>query len=163
MGYAMADNGSAGRVGISEAAKRLGMTPAAVRKRVHRGTLPAEKGEDGNWYVQIDAVPADDPTPAAAGPDRRSPQDIPLGMTAYDDLVATLKSEVSFLRSELEQRNHELESRSEELRRKDYLIAQFAQRLPELPAPAVPVNDGPSDHEANGAPPRPWWKFWVAE
>jgi len=44
---------------ISEAAKRLGMTVEATRMRVRRGSIPAHKGEDGRWYVDIDDVQGD--------------------------------------------------------------------------------------------------------
>lgn len=40
--------------GIAEAARLLGLTPGAVRKRVQRGTLPSFKSETGEWYVVVD-------------------------------------------------------------------------------------------------------------
>jgi len=47
------DNGTL-RVTIREAASRLGVTEAAVRKRIQRGSLGKERGEDGREYVYLD-------------------------------------------------------------------------------------------------------------
>ena len=44
------------RLALKEAAERLGTTVNAVRKRVQRGSLKAEKGEDGRVYVWLDAA-----------------------------------------------------------------------------------------------------------
>jgi excisionase family DNA binding protein len=42
------------RLSVSEAAKRLGISQEAVRKRMQRGTLPHTKGLDGRVYVYLD-------------------------------------------------------------------------------------------------------------
>ena len=49
----MRDNGAL-RVTIREAAARLGVSEAAIRKRVQRGSLDKEMGEDGRVYVYLD-------------------------------------------------------------------------------------------------------------
>ncbi len=119
--------------GISVAAAQLHITPTAVRKRIKRGTLPACKGEDGLWYVdlKVDSLPG-------------SPAGSPVNPSPYP---AVLVEELSFLR-------RELEVRTEELRRKDHIIAALTEtinrRLPELsPPPAAPP-----------PPQRAWWRFW---
>ena len=43
------------RVTMREAADLLGVSKEAIRKRVVRGTLPSEVGEDGRRYVYIEA------------------------------------------------------------------------------------------------------------
>ena len=43
------------RVTMREAADLLGVSKGAIRKRVVRGTLPSEVGEDGRRYVYIEA------------------------------------------------------------------------------------------------------------
>jgi hypothetical protein len=40
-----------------EAAEALGVSVEAIRKRVKRGTLRSEKGEDGRRYVYLDDAP----------------------------------------------------------------------------------------------------------
>jgi hypothetical protein len=41
--------------GVPEAAAALGLTPDGVRARIRRGTLPAHKGNDGQWRVALSA------------------------------------------------------------------------------------------------------------
>jgi hypothetical protein len=38
---------------VSEAAAALGLTPNGIRARIRRGTLPARKGNDGQWRVTL--------------------------------------------------------------------------------------------------------------
>src|SRR5215211_822773 len=45
------------RVTQREAAERLGVSVEAIRKRVKRGTLRSDKGEDGRRYVYLDDAP----------------------------------------------------------------------------------------------------------
>lgn len=52
-------------VGASEAARRLGLTPQAVRDRIRLGTLPGHKNERGQWRVPEAALPAAANEPAA--------------------------------------------------------------------------------------------------
>ena len=41
------------RLTVAEAADRLGITKEAVRKRIHRGTLHADKDADGTVRVHV--------------------------------------------------------------------------------------------------------------
>ncbi len=145
----MGQNGVVTGLPIGEAAEVLGISPTAVRKRVKRGTLPAHKGVDGCWYVDIQ------PTRPPGSP------------IDQDNLVARLTDEVAFLRAELERRSDELrmeregrgveqERRAEELRRKDVLqaelthrIANLSERLPELPSTTTPSSEQTT---------RSWWQ-----
>jgi excisionase family DNA binding protein len=43
------------RMTMREAADLLGVSKEAIRKRVVRGTLPSEVGEDGRRHVYIEA------------------------------------------------------------------------------------------------------------
>jgi excisionase family DNA binding protein len=42
------------RATVQEAARILGISEGTIRKRVKRGTLPHDKGEDGRVYVYLD-------------------------------------------------------------------------------------------------------------
>ena len=42
--------------GVAEAAVALGLTADGVRARIRRGTLPARKGNDGQWRVALPAA-----------------------------------------------------------------------------------------------------------
>lgn len=135
---------------IKEAAARLGITDVAVRKRLVRGKLPGHKDETGQWFVHLpDHLPEAEKKPAADTPRVSAPGSV--------QVIARLEDEVRYLRDEL---RLEREARGEELRRKDFILAQFAERLPELPAPP------PSPDEQQRAPSqwaRSWWRFWEWE
>jgi hypothetical protein len=155
------------RFTIAQAATLLGTSRDAIRQRIRRGTLRSEKA-DGKWYVYLAEEPAAE-RPSRTDGLHIEPSDHPPTVQSthpnedlYRQLVDQLRGEVSFLR--------------EELRRKDQLLAGFAQRLPALdapqhtaPSPSEP--DAPAEHQvsqpehppAPAATPerRPWWKFWA--
>lgn len=97
------------RYTVSEAARMLGTTEAAVRARINRGKLVSEK-IDNTVYVRLDP----DTTPVHPG-----------DQTA---LVEALRDQVTTLKQQL---NTEQEA-SAELRR---IIAGLVQRVPELERP----------------------------
>jgi hypothetical protein len=70
------------RLTIQEAARRLGVSEGAVRKRVTRGTLQYDKAEDGRVYVYLDAG-------VDGGVDPNS-----------SALISQLRDEVAYLRDE---------------------------------------------------------------
>ncbi len=140
------------RMAVQEAAAALGITVEAVRGRIHRGKYGREKTEDGRVFVVLTPdqlmngrersaspeanVPDDSTEPDADRSDNQSPhvrtQSVENGL-----LVEELRDHLAFLRAELEARNEEIrrreEAHREEARRKDTIIAQLAQRIPELP------------------------------
>ena len=151
------------RVPVEEAAKILGITANAVRKRVERGTLRSARDGDAR-YVLLDT---DMPRPAADMPNGR-PTDQAL-------MVARLENEVGFLRELVRSRDEELrrerEAREEAERRHDTIIMRMAQRIPELEAPrdgretATAEPDRENPHPATsgaqeGAGRRSWWRTW---
>ncbi len=137
------------RLSVEDAAKLLGLSVDAVRKRIERGTLRSEK-VDKSRYVFLDQ----DDLATDRDPD----------MTRHDSdmtaaLVAELKDRIRFLESELV-------DRKEEARRKDHLLAAALERIPELEAPsearespetasapAEGVVEVPEEGEG-----RPWWR-----
>jgi len=103
----------------------MGLSAEAVRMRIKRGTLASEK-IDSTVYVYLES----DPT----RPNTERTEDQTTEQTPdQTELVDALRSEVAFLREELKSRE---EVRAEENRRKDTIIAQLAQRIPELESPA---------------------------
>ncbi len=138
------------RYTVSEAARVLGTTEAAIRARINRGKLPSEK-IDNTVYVRLDADSTlINPTDQAA-------------------LVEALRDQIDTLKHQL---NTEQEA-SAELRR---IIAGLIQRVPEL----EPVKESPSEPQESAenaresdAPPRadapreedtdlPWWRRWFS-
>jgi hypothetical protein len=121
---------------VPEAAERLGITPDAVRARLHRGTLAGVK-EAGAWRVFL---PSTEPSPSAVPAAPTGTEQATTGIQqdtdrhATDALVARLESEIDFLRSELA-------ARTEENRRKDHLLAAALERLPALAESASASQD----------------------
>ena len=103
------------RLTVREAADQLGISEAAVRNRIKRGTLQAER-ESGRVYVLLaGAVHRDEPT------------DTPADESA---LVAVLREQLAA----------EREANRENRR----IIAGLIERIPELEAPPEP-QDTPSE------------------
>ena len=100
---------------IAEAAEVLSITRDAVRKRIHRGTLEAEK-VDGEWLVTLPDSGQD-----AGGTVKDNGQDA--GKTERDTLVA-------YLQAENERLWRELNTRTEEIHRRDVIIQNFQRQLP---------------------------------
>jgi hypothetical protein len=132
---------------VSEAARVLGITEAAVRARINRGKLESEK-VDNTVYVRLDS----DATLVNAG-----------DQTA---LVEALRDQVSMLKQQL---NTE-QAASGELRR---IIAALTSRIPELEAPRQEPPEAPTEgteqpvrvqsqaavgRQAQEDAERPWWR-----
>ena len=151
------------RMTVQETAAALGITVEAVRGRMHRGKYGREKAEDGRVYVVLtpdqlmngrerSAPPeANVPDDSTDSVDDRSANQSPHVRNHSDEngpLVEELRDHLAFLRAELEARNEEVRRREEEhreeARRKDTIIAQLAQRIPELPStPSLERRDVP--------------------
>ena len=161
-------NGQAGNedagLPLAEAARRLGVTENALRKRAQRGSVPAAKGADGLWYVFIDIPDGQAISHATEGGHDQADGQATGQATARPDrtveLIASLRAEVDFLRGEIT-------ARSEELRRKDHIIAGFIERLPELPAGEdapvrAPNAPGTTERTEPGREASPaWWRRWL--
>jgi hypothetical protein len=160
------------RVPVEEAAKVLGITANAVRKRVERGTLRSERDGDARYVILDAAMP-------------RPADDMPFGMsngmpTDQALIVARLENEVGFLRELVRSRDEELrrerEAREEAERRHDTIVMRMAERIPELEAPPSPATRDapqPPTEDAGGSEPHPakdgaqeaperrsWWRRW---
>jgi hypothetical protein len=102
------------RVSVAEAAERLGVSQDAVYKRIKRGTIPWDKGDDDKTYVYVDDV--DVSTDRA-----RQSTDQAASASNYvskDELLAEVRARVRFL--------------EEELQRKDAILLSLTHRIPEL-------------------------------
>lgn len=142
------------RMDLKEAAQVLGITSDSVRKRVKRGTLPSEMGEDGRLQVWLDTgldVGSDNALPGVS-PDRSDAL-----VEAKDETIRVLEAQ---LQAEREA--------SAELRR---IVAGLVQRIPELEPAREPAPESPEspqtaseDGSATQAPPqeekRSWWQRW---
>jgi hypothetical protein len=137
------------RVTVQEAARHLGITESAVRKRVQRGLLEHDKEPDGRLYVYLDTQDIE----------RDTVRD-----SSYDMIVRRLENENEFLRRELE--------------RKDTILLNMTEAMKALSPPSqeTPPDERGSpqtvDEESERAEPnsatggaqesvqRPWWRRW---
>ncbi len=150
-----ADTGADERLTLRQAAARLGVSESAIRKRVERGTLRSDKGQDGKRYVYLDLAELGADAVADSGADTSATRE-------RDALISELRSHNATLREQLE-------SEREANRENRRIIAGLVQRVPELEAPRNghetdtaepdgeehrPATDGAQE----AAQPRPWWR-----
>jgi hypothetical protein len=144
----MQDAGRDERLTVAAAAEQLGISKEAVRKRISRGTLRADKDADSTVRVY---VPKSD---TSSG------------------------TEVEILRELVEELRRERDDWKEQARIADRLLATALERIPELPPPAegsrspdkresptaAPVETESSQPRSaggdpqEGAEPRSWWR-----
>ncbi len=150
-------------VTVAEAAEILGVSVEAVRGRIKRGTLEAERRDEG-VFVYLDA---DQPT---TGRDQSTNQSTDQG--AYQtvsaaEFIEEMRDRIHDLREQLAS-----ERRANEENRR--IIAALTQRIPEIEAPSQEPRESPemADDEQQGrgpipdagdpqsGPERRWWEFW---
>ena len=119
----------------AQAASRLGITEAGIRKRVQRGHIPYERGETGRLWVWVSAAETGHAT--ARDRDRES----------RDQLVKELRNRLRYLERQVEE---ERESR----RRADTVIAQLSAANAEQ-ARTIRAIEAPSREEEPAAPAEP--------
>jgi hypothetical protein len=166
--YAGQDNGTL-RVTIREAASRLGVTEAAIRKRIQRGSLNKEMGEDGRVYVYLDM--SQDMSNLESQVD-------------HEPLVDELRDRVRFLERELDRRSIEAERYQQIVAGLATANVNLTDRLKELEAPTrEPAASQAHEEAAEGPSPggegevvpapaerepqsrsegvrKPWYKRW---
>jgi hypothetical protein len=149
------------RLSFTEAAERLGITVAAVRMRVHRGTLESEH-VGGERFVLVPAALFD----VAEQRDERETHASERVRTTKDrdDVIAAKDSEIAYLRQSLE-------AEREARRRADTIIIELSRQVIALPAPhdaAVAANEGLQRTEPpamTNETSASWWarlRRWVA-
>jgi DNA-binding transcriptional MerR regulator len=115
---------------LIEAGQVLGISPDAVRMRIKRGSMQAEKDEDGRWLVWVDVEQAAAEREAEREPDAAGERE-----GERDELSAeALRARVG----ELERRLEELREERDFLRRQveNLTFAQAMQTQKALPNPA---------------------------
>ncbi len=128
---------SGNRVAVYEAAKVLGVTVDAIRKRIQRETIAHERDDDGRVWVLLDA--------SSTIPDNVQDN----YRATSDELVDELREQIRYLREIL---SEERDAR----RRADAIIAQLTQANAANAALAtlVPEMEAPPPREP-APPPRP--------
>ena len=139
-----------------EAADILGISTGAVRNRITRGTLEAER-ESGTVYVLLSAEHMADTQRAHGG----YPGEYNALTSSLEARIESLERQQGLLERQLEQANE----RDRENRR---LLAAALERIPpqlEAPSEEAPsetressVPNAEGDNTAPEEPPRPWWR-----
>jgi uncharacterized coiled-coil protein SlyX len=138
------------RLTVAQAAEALGISQDAVRKRIARGTIPNDRDASGRVYVYLSPSETIHKTDQDDGQDDAT-------KTVQDTYIRSLEDQIAFLRRELE--------------RKDTILLNLTERIPELEAPQEASESAETVEEApEGAAPRPatgvaqesvqrpWWR-----
>ena len=135
------------RVTVQEAARQLGITESAVRKRVQRGLLGHDKEADGRLYVYLDTQ------------DKNRDQ---IRDSSYDMLVRRLENENEFLRRELERKDTILLNMTEAMKALNPPAQEAPPEARESPEtveePPDRAEPRPATGEAQEGVRRPWWR-----
>jgi excisionase family DNA binding protein len=141
----VSEDQSVERLSVMEAAERLGVTRDAIHKRIRRGSIEHEQGDDGRFYVYVDT--------STTGAEKSTD-------TSVDDRT-------DILIAEMRDRIRALEEANRENRR---IIAALTQRIPAIEAPQdAPESpqtrsdrSTPTDADEGAQEPdtRPWWQRW---
>jgi len=144
------------RLTVPEAARRLGVTPDAVRKRIKRDNIRWEKDDEGRVYVYLDEATTD--------------ADTLRDQSATERLFKEMQSQIEHLRDQLDK---EREANRENRR----LLALQLEHMRALEPPRDTSSDErespetPFEKAAKGEPPpgdteqprppeRSWWQRW---
>jgi hypothetical protein len=138
------------RLTVAQAADALNISQDAVRKRIARGTIPHDRGESGRVFVYLE------PSETVHKTDQDIKHDT-ASKTVQDAHIRSLEDQIAFLRRELE--------------RKDAILLNLTERIPQLEAPSEPrespqtveeeperAEPQPSTEVAQEGVRRPWWR-----
>ncbi len=136
------------RLTIQEAARRLGISEGAVRKRVARNSLEHEKDDDGRVYVYLD-------TGGRRGVDVGQDEGVDPNSNA---LISRLESEVAFLRDRVQRQQEIIAQQAVSMRQ---LTAAASQEASEDAETVEEASEGREPPPATGGAQegvrRPWW------
>jgi hypothetical protein len=158
----VSEDASVERLSVGKAAQVLGVTRDAIHKRINRGSIEFERGDDGRLYVYVDTstLGLDSSTDTSKGESKVESN------VESNALISEMRGRIEDLRMQLE-----AETRANEENRR--IIAALTSRIPELPpassqepreSPESEASPGPSPtptEEAGGAQEpteRPWWR-----
>jgi len=137
------------RLTIQEAARRLGVSEGAVRKRVTRGTLRHEKDDDGRVYIYLDAG-------GRRGVDGGQDEGVDSNRSA---LISRLEGEVAFLRDQVRRQQEIIAQQAVTMRQLTAAASQEpseeAETVEEEPERTEPR---PVTVESQESVQRPWWR-----
>jgi len=152
---------------ITQAAQCFGVTREAIRLRIRRGKLRADK-VDGQWVVFPDTPPSAT-TSRVGEPDHpvfpNTTTHIDENTVPYPVLVSQMEAEIHFLRDQVTSQQRQLEEAARERSELRHLLAmQVSRALPEPhaaepPAPSPTTEPRPAQDQRR----RWWWPFASAQ
>ena len=116
------------RVTVQEATRQLGISEHAVRQRIRRGTLDAERDAEGRVYIYLPAPSADPSGEQSAWVSDGQSADGTTSPPGYAELLEEKDARIADLQQQLE-------AEREARRRADHIIAALTEHIPELEAP----------------------------
>jgi excisionase family DNA binding protein len=125
---------------VAEAADALNISQDAVRKRIARGTIRHDRDDTGRIYVYLS------PSETVHKTDQDTVQ-ADATKTVQDTYIRSLEDQIAFLRRELE--------------RKDAILLNLTERIPQLEAPSEAPDRAEHRSDAGGSQEsarRPWWR-----
>jgi uncharacterized coiled-coil protein SlyX len=138
------------RLTVAQAAEALSISQDAVRKRIARRTIPHDRDEAGRVYVYLSLSETVHKTDQDTAQDEAT-------KTVQDTYIRSLEDQIAFLRRELE--------------RKDTILLNLTERIPQLEAlqeatdAPETVEEAPERAEPRSATGgaqedarRPWWR-----
>jgi predicted DNA-binding protein YlxM (UPF0122 family) len=127
----MSEEMSVERLSVMEAAEVLGVTRDAIHKRIKRGSLEYEKGEDGRLYVYVDTSTSELDESVAESKDESK-------VEVLERLIESQQDRIAFLEQELERRGDETTRLHQIVAGLTQANAQLSSRVPELETPRAP-------------------------
>ena len=115
------------RLSVAEAAEALGVTRDAIHKRINRGTIEHEKGEDGRFYVFVDTSTEGLGASTDMSVDKSK-------VEALERLIDSQHDRIAFLERELDRRGDETTRLHHIVAGLTQANAQLSARVPELEA-----------------------------
>lgn len=130
------------RLPVAEAAKRLGISNDALRKRIKRGSVDAQQDGAGQWWVLL---PADATRTGGDGtgqrPDAGGDASGQADQAPLLQRIRDLEAERDYLRRQLEATNANM-----------HMILRALPAPSTTPAEASPIQNAPRR--------RRWWQLW---
>ena len=127
------------RLSVAEAAEALGITRDAIHKRIRRGTIEHEKGEDGRFYVYVDTSTTGLDESVDESKDMSNDES---KVEVLERLIEGQQDRIAFLEREMERRGDETARLHQIVAGLTQANTRLASRVPELEAPRESPQNG---------------------
>jgi excisionase family DNA binding protein len=171
----VSEDRSVERLSVAEAAERLGVTRDAIHKRISRGKIQHEQGDDGRYYVWVDTSTTGLDSSTDASSSESTVEVLREMIAAQERMMELTQERIAFLEQELERRGEAEERLHRIVAGLTQTAAQLSARVPELEAaqrPEQPRQESPESRSNSESthvgqerafadeesPRRSWWR-----